>query len=137
MNAPLTRELIQAATVGPVLDALVAEHVMEWAAVYMDNPNGEPTTGPCGIPPNRTIGLDGLCIIAAYSTDLTAAGLVLERMSGGCYDAKLTRHNNGWWRAEFSEPSREYIAEGASLPEAISRAALLAVIAQREAQGRT
>lgn len=110
---------------GPELDALVAEAVMGWAKIastrYPDSLTGKlrawgwrGTTGGC-----RTL-------VPLYSTDISAAVEVMEKLGDRMwYFAKLPQ--TGCWEAAFIDQMPSPVVEAKNLPEAICKAALLAV----------
>lgn len=73
----------------------------------------------------------GPCLISipAYSSDVAAAMLVVDRWTG---DASM-RRQNGFWLVTFFRPSEEFRSVEPTLPEALCRAALAAVRGDGEA----
>ena len=148
----MTRDEILAMEAGRELDALVAERVMGWHQEYIISINNEETpianTPEFMFPPD-THDFDDIERVPAYSTDIAAAWLVVEKMHS-LYDASpnceeggtlLFAYNGGgsyaasfdgacdlvneWWEVAVSVP---YVAHACSAPLAICQAALLSEI---------
>jgi len=107
----LTREQILAMPAGRELDALVRKHVFGWSLI------GD----------GRSKSPDGYQIrsIPDYSTDIAAAWEVAEKFE--TIEVKRFHTDKGLWFCEIKEKiwHRSY---GATAPEAICKAALLAVM---------
>lgn len=133
MTEQLTRKKILAMKPGIELDALVAEKVMGWRykeTVY---------SGGAVLSPAQWIKPNGwpVDIVPHYSTDISAAWEVVEKMSKTHFsEMAMTELEDGtWgWMARFirvlNEPYtvKGYRATAKTAPEAICKAALLAVI---------
>jgi hypothetical protein len=107
------RDEILAMEPGRELDALVAEKVM----------------GLKSIAPNSAMDGEYPVWIPAYSIDIAAAWQVVERM-GRTWDMYLSRHYSGRWTCTFDRHGNylETTVKAGSAPEAICKAALLAVM---------
>jgi len=115
----MTKEKIMATRAGKKLDAMVAETVMGNRYVR-DETFGDMEITPEGIN----------SILQPYSSDITAAWDVLERMKG--YNPRLAFDTHSRkWEAAFSFNEAEFtfpMVLATTAPEAICKAALLALL---------
>ena len=136
----MTKEEILAMEEGRQLDAMIAHEIfgfeVEWDYPPWDIDDRLPKQpflksepriclGPMAHPVANTI--------FNYSTDISAAWLVVEKMfEDGYREQQFTRcHRTGVWEAKFGIVDAGF-AESFSLPEAICRAALLAKLEEKK-----
>jgi len=116
----MTRDEVLAMKPGRELDALVAEKVMGWKAVQVfDLKDTDGTNIANGITPYN-IGQR----VPHYSTDIASAWEVVEEMQNNEWDFTLKNHKRKY-EAIFGTL---YNAFAPTAPEAICKAALLAVM---------
>lgn len=118
----MTRDEILNMPAGRVLDAVVAERVLNWTHIKHNELLNE-----------YSVGKDpdvGWRVIPNFSTDIAAAWEVVEKMPFG-YELRLCDYKGSIvrWQAEFHEPGAKTLMVWAdTAPLAICRAALLAMI---------
>jgi hypothetical protein len=119
---------------GRELDALIAEKVMGWTDCRLDDREDETQSRwfvPTGITPSGRV-----AVIAHYSTDISAAWLVVERLRATGtrgWDIGLdTADHDEWLCQVWDDPEDNFIgsATASTAPLAICRAALAAVEAK-------
>lgn len=111
---------------GRELDALIAEKVMGLKNIRLAN-DGRSDYLCYGKP--DSIFLEGK-IVPAYSTDISAAWLVVEKMQDNDWAFILDNMEDfiGNWQAHFEKDKSGWSADSESAPHAICLAALKAII---------
>ena len=133
---PLTREAIKAAS-GRGLDALVAVHVMNMTVFPWPQP--PPRDLSMGIPSANPKVMYRGDPVPAYSTSGDAMLTVLEKMRERGVYVSMQPYRAGGWIADCDhvpEANSTYAkpisySRGEGLPEAVAKAALLAILSQK------
>ncbi len=145
----MTNEEIDKLEAGPELDALIAEKVMGCTLVNHVNPKYGVTCG-CAYGAHRQVQEHIDDLLADYSTDMTYAWKVVERIRLA-YAVQIDERRAGWaceltpwWeddaerelqRMFASEYEKYGIVIAETAPLAICRAAIRAVLSQKQVKG--
>ncbi|MEK8215527.1 BC1872 family protein [Paenibacillus sp. FSL L8-0463] len=127
----LTREEIQGMKPGREMDALIAEKVLGWTDIKRVNPAVIHSFSADGNHAN--FGFSPVLYkhvpFPLYSTDISAAWEVVTHLKSKYWYFMLSDENEGWEASFYWDPHRPaFEAVSATAPEAICKAALLAVL---------
>lgn len=123
---------------GRALDALVAENVMGWVMARRTDDGTWADWGSAPNKPPKENSLAWMCAVPHYSTDITAAWTVIERLIAQKLWTQFTliEHEGQWkvWDYHFGpeeDKYQDYLAAAPTAPLAICLAALQAVGTQQ------